>query len=104
MDWVVVCQHDTTRLAYVYHSPVAATDAPVAKLKLSGWTPSDEGCEGWIMIAGSPWIRRLWKKAAAARAAKLTRTFHAGIRDGICDGGVQFIWYWTGRRWIRLPG
>ena len=106
-DWVVICQRSATRLIYVYRTPVLSGDAPFAKLKLSGWSPGphrEEDCDALIRIAPSPWIMRLWQ--GAARAARLTaaeraRPVHAGIEDGTCEG-TRFIWYWTGRSWIRI--
>jgi hypothetical protein len=104
-DWVVVCERDSTRRVLVYRTPVGASDSPVAKLSLSDWDPKNEGCEGWISIADSSWIKRIWR--SATRPFKLTAVEqshqrHAGILDGVCDGGSRFIWYWTGTRWVRL--
>ena len=28
---------------------------------------------------------------------------HAGIADGICEGGGSNIRYWTGSKWVTLP-
>lgn len=98
-DWVVLCQHGRAREAVVYRTPVAPAAKPVARLPLTDWTPEDEGCEGWIGIADSSFVREVPRvRRALAREHRVL--VHQAIIDGICEDSKR-MYYWTGRQWLH---
>jgi hypothetical protein len=106
-DWVVICEHDSRREVLVFAEPVAADSQPALRLDIE-WDPNDEGCEGWITVADSAWVRLAIGKERSLSghqpvAPSEIAALHAGIVDSMCEGEDAHIRYWTGRRWIALP-
>ena len=106
-DWVVICERDARRHVLVFAEPVASESQPVLQLDID-WDPNDEGCDGWITMADSAWVRLAIGKERSqsghqpAVPSELA-ALHTGIVDSMCEGEDAHIRYWTGRRWISLP-
>ena len=105
-DWVVSCDRGHRRTALVFAQSSSGKIRHVLTAPLPG-DPTDEGCDGWISVAGSDQVRRAIMQLARSsrlRAHLLARsvTLHAGISDGTCSGGSH-IRYWTGESWVVLP-
>ena len=106
-DWVVVCERVTRRDVLVFSEPVTPESQPTLQLNID-WDPNEDGCEGWIAIADSQWVRlAIGKERSKSNQARLapseTKAMHAGILDNMCEGDGATIQYWTGRRWVSLP-
>ena len=106
-DWAVICERSARREVWIFSRPITARSRPVARLSIA-WDSADEGCEGWIAIADSTWVRSALAKWRLTRGHALTTAEssalpHAGIIDDMCEGGSAALTYWTGRRWVTLP-
>lgn len=105
-DWIVVCERASRRAVLVFPAPLRRSDGPALTLPIS-WSPKEPGCEGWIDVADSTWVRAALGHAVRdGRRQLLTAEerrspLHAGILESMCEGGD--LRYWTGRRWISLP-
>ena len=102
--WAVVCERGDRRDVLLYEPPITASRRPTARLALE-WSPSDEGCDGWIELADSALVRAALQKAQARSPSTLDRMergrpLHTGIIDSMCEGAA--LHYWSGRRWIKL--
>ena len=106
-DWAVICERSARREVWIFSRPITAQSRPTARLSIA-WDSADEGCEGWIAIADSTWVRSALAKWRLTRGHALTTPEssalpHAGIIDDMCGSGSAALWYWTGRRWVTLP-
>jgi hypothetical protein len=106
IDWLVICERASRRDVFIYATPLRSSSKPALRLPIT-WYPKDAGCEGWIEIADSAWVRAALARAFREHrrqpltAAERRVPLHAGILDSMCEGaGMR---YWTGRRWITLP-
>jgi hypothetical protein len=105
-DWIVLCERASRREVFVYATPLRGSSGPALTLPLT-WYPDEPGCEGWIGVADSAWVRAALTHAFRVRlqlvltAEERRLPLHVGILDGMCEGdGMR---YWTGRRWITFP-
>jgi hypothetical protein len=106
-DWAVICERAAHREVWVFSPPFTAQSRPTAQLPIA-WDAAEEGCDGWIATADSAWARAALAKWRRTRGHALTTAessgpSHAGIIDGMCEGGSVAMRYWTGRRWLALP-
>jgi len=107
-DWIVVCEHNSRRAVYIYASPARPSSKPLLRLPIA-WDPTSDGCEGWIGVADSTWVRAALAHAARDRrpaildAKEKRLPLHAGILGSLCEGNGALLHYWTGRRWVELP-
>jgi hypothetical protein len=106
LDWVILCERGGHREFRVYSDPVRRGSRPVLQRAVE-WDPKAEGCEGWIRIADSAWVRDAFANQPANTAVSLSpheRAFplHSAILDSLCEGDGAHLRYWTGRRWITL--
>jgi hypothetical protein len=110
-DWAIVCIHGTEREILVFRG---GQPAPTA---LTLWAQRvhvaiDSGteiCDGSIArvsgadIASQIGAGQLTTGEDSLTTAERGAPAHDGIVDGDCDG-VSVVHYWTGRRWVLLPG
>src|SRR5262245_593599 len=106
-DWVVICERTSRRDVLVFSEPITTESQPALQLNIE-WDPNDDGCEGWIEIADSAWVRlAIGKERSQGNEERLApseiKAVHAGIIDSMCEGDGVRIRYWTGRRWVSLP-
>jgi hypothetical protein len=106
-DWVVICERDSRRDVLVFAEPITMESQPALQVNID-WDPNDPGCEGWIVIADSQWVRlAIGKQRPDGNRERLEAaeraSLHDGIVDSVCEGEDATIRYWTGRRWISLP-
>jgi hypothetical protein len=106
-DWVIVCERESRREIYIYASPVRPASQPLLRLPIA-WDATGDGCEGWIGVADTTWVRAAFAHAIRQRrpvdldSQEKQMPMHSGILDGMCEGDGALMRYWTGRRWVTL--
>jgi hypothetical protein len=116
MGWAVWCEVGGRSRILVFRDGVAGPDelhVAAAELPDNDPRPDASGfyCVGGVSpVAGEHLeaIVRHGQLAEVGEDAKLTAEeraapLHDGIIDGGCDGASN-VHYWTGKRWVRLPG
>lgn len=110
-DWAVLCVRADSAEILVFR------DKQIAPAALPQWArtsriPDDSGsvqlCEGAIARLTPPLLASIVRNGTLADSGNLSATerrapTHDGIVDGDCEG-VAVIHYWTGSRWVILPG
>jgi hypothetical protein len=110
-DWAAVCIRGSVREILVFragHRTPTVLDlwAQRAHIAVDSGT---EVCDGSITtvserdIASQISAGQLAKDEDTLTTAERRAPRHDGIVDGDCDG-VSVVHYWTGRRWVLLPG
>ena len=108
-EWVVVCAHGEEREMLVYPDSVTPTREPVAVRRFFFRDEGDDGCEAWFRVVGPTYTAErladgiLSDVDATLTAAERAQPPHDGLVDDACDG-ASVIHYWTGTRWVLLPG
>lgn len=111
-DVAVACMHDSTRVLLVFRGESAMVAAELSLWSTPMRLPTDSGmvetCEGGIWLVGAKEMLPLVRNGQRADDGRLdARERRAAIHDGVLDGdcdGLSVIHYWTGRRWVILPG
>lgn len=110
-DWAVLCVRDDSAEILVFRDKKAAPEL-LPQWARPSRTPDDSGdapvCEGAIARLTPPLLASIVRNGTLADGGSLTAAErHAPPHDGIVDGdceGVAVIHYWTGSRWVILPG
>jgi len=120
-DWAVLCAIGDTGKILVFHggagAPVATLRPRVASLPHLDRLPdpfalpgASFGCVGAIFTVDAATVRPALGSAmgedqnpAPLSAAERAAPLHEAIGEGDCEGLSQLL-YWTGTRWVRLPG
>ena len=116
MGWAVWCEFRWRSRILVFRDGAAAPDElPIAAAELPGDDPKPDStgvyCVGGVSLTPAGVLGTIvnhGKLADVDEDAKLSdeeraAPVHDGILDGGCDGASN-IHYWTGSRWVRLPG
>jgi hypothetical protein len=107
----VLCVRDDSAEILVFRDKKAAPEL-LPQWARPSRTPDDSGdapvCEGAIARLTPPLLASIVRNGTLADGGSLTAAErHAPPHDGIVDGdceGVAVIHYWTGSRWVILPG
>jgi hypothetical protein len=111
-DWAVACMRDTAHEVLIFHDGQASPSRVLALWARPANIPNDSGgvelCEGAISRVEPEILAPIVRNGSLADTGTLDATerrapAHDGILDGDCEG-VSVIHYWTGRRWVILPG
>jgi hypothetical protein len=110
-DWAVLCVRDDSAEILVFRDGKSRPES-LPQWARPSRVPDDSGgvqlCEGAISRLTRPLLGSIVRSGMLADRGSLSPTerrapTHDGIVDGDCEG-VAVIHYWTGSRWVILPG
>ena len=110
-DWAVLCVRSDSAAILVFRNGASTPDSLPQWARSSPVADDSSGvqlCEGAIARAKPPLLASIVRSGTLADSGSLSSTerrapAHDGIIDGDCEG-VSVVHYWTGGRWVILPG
>ena len=110
-DWAVLCVRADSGALFVFRNGSSTPDSLPQWARPSRVEDDSSGaqlCEGAIARAKPPLLASVVRNGTLADSGSLSSTerrapTHDGIIDGDCEG-VSIVHYWTGGRWVILPG